>query len=159
MKNAGLMLIAAIVLTLGCGGSPAEVAAPAEEVGEAAPVVEAVAEVRHDQLYVCACEDCDCGAVATVAGNCGCGTEMAETHLLKVEGNEALVCSCGSGCSCDLDAEDATKCSCGSDVKRVSLEGTGVYYCNCGGSCTCKYASAEAGNCTCGMELIGGVSG
>jgi hypothetical protein len=156
MKNAGLLMMAAMILTLGCGGSSAEVAAPAEEVVEAAPVVEAVDEVRHDQLYVCACEDCDCGAAATTPGSCGCGTEMAESHLLKVEGNEALVCSCGSGCSCDLDAEDETKCSCGSEVKRVSLEGTGVYYCNCGGSCTCKYAAAEAGKCACGMDLVTG---
>ena len=157
MKDSRLaMVVVVAAMTFACGGTPAEVEAPAEEVVEVVQVEEVVVEVRHDQLYVCACEDCDCGEVATTPGSCGCGTEMAEAHLLKVEENEALVCACGSGCSCDLDAEDATKCSCGSDVKRVSLEGTGVYYCNCGGSCTCKYAAAEAGNCTCGMDLVTG---
>lgn len=155
MKKTRLVMTVALMgLTIACGGAPAEVAAPVEEIVEVAPAAEAVVEVRHDQLYVCACEDCDCGAVAAAPGTCGCETEMVEAHLLKVEGNEALLCSCGSGCSCDLDGEDATKCSCGSEVKRVSLEGTGVYYCNCGGSCTCKHAAAEAGNCACGMELI-----
>jgi hypothetical protein len=155
MKNTALvMMTIAMTLTLGCGGSQEEAEAPVEEIAEAAPVAEEVVEVRHDQLYVCACEECDCGAVATSPGSCGCGTELAETHLLKVEENEALVCSCGSGCTCDLDAENPAACSCGTEVKRVSLEGTGVYYCNCGGSCTCKFAAAEAGDCACGMTLI-----
>jgi len=65
-----------------------------------------------------------------------------------------LICGCESGCACDIDAEDNTKCGCGKDVTRVAFEGKGVYYCNCRGSCTCKYVAAEAGKCACGMDLV-----
>jgi hypothetical protein len=75
-------------------------------------------------------------------------------HVVMVEGHDAKICTCGNDCRCEIDAEDTSKCSCGSAVKTVSLEGKGLYFCNCGGSCTCNYVSAEPGTCTCGMELI-----
>jgi hypothetical protein len=74
--------------------------------------------------------------------------------VVKVEGHDALLCTCSGDCTCEIDAEDNTKCACGADLKRVSLEGSGLYFCNCGGSCTCNFISTEPGNCTCGMELI-----
>ena len=52
---------------------------------------------------------------------------MKSGHVLKIEGNEAILCQCGEGCKCDgLDTKDPTKCVCGNPVKRVSLEGTGI---------------------------------
>lgn len=110
---------------------------------------------RHDILYSCACGDqCNCGTVSTKPGKCKCGVEMKWGHVLKIEGNEAILCQCGEGCQCGgLDAKDPTKCVCGNPVKRVSLEGTGVYFCNCGSSCYCNTVSDKPGNCRCGMEL------
>jgi hypothetical protein len=159
MKRISIVLFALVaVVSLGCGQAPAEKAEPVEEavVEQApAPAEEPVVEARHDQVYTCACgPDCDCGAISMEAGNCGCGTEMVQAHLLKVDGNTASLCSCAGDCTCELNAEDPTKCSCGSDVKQVSLEGKGLYYCNCGGSCTCNHISAEAGKCGCGMDLV-----
>jgi len=143
-----------MVLAMGCGGAATETQEPAEEaavdVVEEVPVVEA----RNDQVYVCNCgPECECGTVATEPGNCECGKELVQAHMLMVDGNMASLCTCAEGCTCELDAEDATKCGCGKDVRVVSFEGTGLYYCNCGGSCTCNYVSAEAGSCSCGMEL------
>jgi hypothetical protein len=78
---------------------------------------------------------------------------MAWGHIVKVEGKEALVCTCAEGCKCEQDPADPTKCGCGKELKRVNLEGTGMYFCNCGGSCKCNSISNEAGNCKCGMPL------
>jgi len=110
---------------------------------------------RSDVLYTCDCgPECKCNSVSTTPGNCSCGKPMKWGHILKVEGNEAIVCQCGEGCSCaGLDPNDPSKCACGQKVKRVNLDGTGVHYCNCGGSCYCNTASDEPGKCKCGMKL------
>ena len=79
---------------------------------------------------------------------------MAAAHMVKVDGHDAKLCTCSEGCECEIDSADETKCSCGADLKTVSLEGKGLYFCNCGGSCTCNFVSAEPGTCACGMELI-----
>jgi len=108
---------------------------------------------RKDLLYSCACgESCDCGTVSTKPGKCSCGKEMRETHVLKVEGDEAIVCTCGGGCKCELDAKDPTKCGCGKAVDWVDLKGSGLYFCNCGGSCMCNTVSGKPGECKCGMK-------
>ena len=153
-KLFAVSVVACLAIVMGCGGAPSETSAPAELVVEKAPAYEPV-EGTHDAVFVCACgPDCECNSVATEAGTCTCGTELQQTHLLKVVENEGLLCTCKAGCTCEIDSEDETKCSCGSDVRRVSFEGTGLYYCNCGGSCTCNFVSAEAGKCSCGMDLI-----
>jgi hypothetical protein len=110
---------------------------------------------RQDVLYTCNCgAECNCNTVSTQPGKCKCGVEMKWGHVLKIEGNEAILCQCGEGCKCGgLDAKDPTKCVCGMPVKRVNLEGTGVYFCNCGGSCYCNTVSDKPGKCRCGMEL------
>jgi hypothetical protein len=90
---------------------------------------------------------------STEPGTCGCGKDLEAGHVLKIEGDEAIVCTCGADCTCSLDPEDETKCACGKAVKRVSLKGTGLYFCNCGGSCNCNTVSAEPGECECGMEF------
>ena len=147
--------VIAVVAALGCGQAPQEETAVVEEVVvEQEPVADEVAEVRHDQLYVCNCgPDCDCGSASLTEGTCGCGKELVQAHLLKVEGNDGILCTCSPGCTCELDAEDPTKCGCGEAVKRVSFEGKGLYYCNCGSSCSCNFVAAEPGTCACGMEL------
>jgi hypothetical protein len=155
MKKALLILIVcgAVIGVLGCSKSAP--VAETETVPEPAPAEETVAAERHDLVYVCSCgPECDCGAISTEAGACGCGSEMAAGHVVKVDGHDAQICTCGESCDCEIDAADASKCSCGADLKTVSLEGKGLYFCNCGGSCTCNHVSAEPGNCACGMELI-----
>jgi hypothetical protein len=74
-------------------------------------------------------------------------------HVVKVEGDEALLCACAEGCTCKIDPKDASKCGCGQPLKRVSLKGTGIYFCNCGGSCFCNTVSDQPGKCRCGMDL------
>lgn len=110
---------------------------------------------RNDVLYTCNCgPDCNCNSVSTKPGKCACGVEMKWGHILKVEGNEAILCQCAEGCKCGgLDPKDPTKCLCGTKVKRVSLEGSGIFFCNCGGSCHCNTVSDKPGDCKCGMKL------
>ena len=112
-------------------------------------------EQRKDVLYTCNCgPECKCNTVSTKPGNCACGQPMKWGHVVKVEGNEALLCTCKEGCKCrGLDPKDPIKCTCGGPVKRVSLKGTGIYFCNCGGSCMCNTVSDSPGKCKCGMEL------
>ena len=112
-------------------------------------------EQRKDVLYTCKCgPECKCNTVSTKPGNCACGQPMKWGHVVKIEGNEALLCTCKEGCKCSgLNPKDPTKCACGNPVKRVSLKGTGIYFCNCGGSCMCNTVSDSPGKCKCGMEL------
>jgi hypothetical protein len=113
------------------------------------------AEERHDVLYTCNCgPQCKCNSVSTTAGKCSCGSPLIWGHVVRVEGNEALLCQCKEGCKCaGLDPKDPNKCACGTAVKRVNLTGTGLYFCNCGGSCGCNTISDKPGTCKCGMPL------
>ena len=110
---------------------------------------------RKDVLYTCNCgPQCKCNTVSTEPGKCACGVPLKWGHVIKVEGNEAILCQCEEGCQCaGLDPKDPAKCVCGTPVKRVNLAGTGIYFCNCGGSCTCNTVSAKPGVCRCGMNL------
>lgn len=112
-------------------------------------------EARSDVLYYCNCgPECKCNSVSTTPGKCKCGVDMKWGHVVKVEGNEALVCTCAEGCKCQgLDPKDPTKCSCGNPIKRIDLKGTGISFCNCGGSCHCNTVSDKPGKCKCGMDL------
>ncbi len=156
-----LPMIAACVFLLGCGGpTPEATTASAPEAMEETEVVaasapEAAAEARHDVVYVCNCgPDCTCNSMATAPGTCTCGEQLAWAHVVKVEGDEGLLCTCAEGCACAIDPDDATKCGCGKDLRRMSFKGTGLHYCNCGGSCTCNFVSSEPGKCSCGMDLV-----
>ena len=91
--------------------------------------------------------------MSTSPGACSCGKDLVWAHVVKVEEDVALLCTCAEGCSCSIDSADPSKCGCGSPVRRISMKGTGLYFCNCGGSCTCNYISATPGTCACGMEL------
>jgi len=112
-------------------------------------------ETRQDVLYTCNCgPQCNCNSVSTKPGDCACGNPLKWGHVLKVEGNEAILCQCAEGCRCaGLDPNDPSKCACGTSVKRVNLAGTGIYFCNCGGSCYCNTVSDKPGKCKCGMNL------
>ena len=123
MKNlCVLSFVACVALVVGCGAAPSETVATAEVNVEQAPAAEAAAEARHDMVYVCSCgEDCDCNTVATEPGNCACGNELKAAHLVKVEGNEGLLCSCEEGCTCEINSEDETN-SLG--IRRIQLADT-----------------------------------
>ena len=110
-------------------------------------------EARHDVLYTCSCASECCKTASLTPGKCGCGKPLVWGHVVKVEGNEALVCSCKEGCACKVDEKNPGKGTCGNALKRVSLAGTGIYFCNCGGSCTCNHLSDKPGTCHCGMDL------
>jgi hypothetical protein len=155
MKKSILLLVVCVAMVGALSCSKTEPVAETEMAIETEAVVEETGEAeRHDTVYVCNCgPECDCGSISTEAGTCSCGTELAVAHIVKVDGHDAKLCAHG-GCDCEIDAEDETKCTCGAEVRTVSLEGSGLYFCNCGGSCTCNFVSAEPGNCACGMELI-----
>jgi hypothetical protein len=154
-RNPMLLVMLALTVALGCGGSATETPAPAEEAVEQVAAEEPAVEARHDLIYICGCgPECECGAVSKDPGTCDCGSELVQTHMLMVDGNAASLCTCGGDCTCELDAEDPTKCGCDKPIKQVSLEGKGLYYCNCGGSCKCNFVASEPGTCSCGMELV-----
>lgn len=111
-------------------------------------------EQRQDVLYTCDCgEECYCNSASTKPGDCSCGKPMKWGHVVKTDGNEALLCRCNVGCKCSIDPNDSSKCGCGKSAKRVDLKGKGIYFCNCGGSCTCNTVSESPGKCRCGMDL------
>lgn len=105
-------------------------------------------------IYWCQCgAECKCNTVSVNPGKCRCDKEMAGGHVVRIEGNTALVCPCGPTCNCAIDPKDPTKCGCGKTLQRVNLEGTGIYFCNCKGSCGCNTLSDQPGTCKCGMPL------
>ena len=110
---------------------------------------------RHDVLYFCDCgPQCKCNTVSTKPGKCACGEPLRWGHVIKMEGNVAVVCQCKEGCTCTgLDPKDPSKCACGTPIRRIDLAGTGIYFCNCGGSCFCNTVSDKPGKCKCGMDL------
>lgn len=99
---------------------------------------------------------CKCGADCKCPGpECACMKAtggVAGMHVLKIEGDEALVCPCGPSCkTCALDPGNPAKCGCGMEVKRVSLKG--MYICACGPACNCNTVSDKPGTCHCGKPL------
>ena len=86
-----------------------------------------------DKVYVCACgEKCDCGTISKKAGKCGCGHDLVETTVTKVEEGSFT----------------ATV-----DGKERTFQTTAKYVCGCGESCDCYTMSNKAGKCACGMDL------
>jgi hypothetical protein len=55
------------------------------------------------------------------AAECKCGAETEQLHVLKLEGDVAVVCQCGGGCACDLNAKNPYLCGCGTPVKVVRI--------------------------------------
>lgn len=120
------------------------------------PAHGAAADTRQaaSAIYWCGgLTDGAASAVSTAPGTCPDGKPMNGGHVVRTEGNTALVCTCGPACSCAIDPKDPAKCGCGKQVRRLDLTGTGLYFCNCGGSCACNTVSAGPGKCRCGMDL------
>ncbi|MBI5572249.1 MAG: hypothetical protein HY914_20065 [Desulfomonile tiedjei] len=66
----------------------------------------------------------DCGKVETASKDpkaCKCGAASEQLHVLKVEGDVVVLCQCGGGCACDLNAKNPYLCGCGTPVKTARL--------------------------------------
>jgi len=90
-----------------------------------------------EEYYVCNCENCDCHTVSSLAGKCGCGSDLVTAKVTKVDGDTAYfraaawnkdrsfdmvgkyVCACGPTCACKTISQKPGKCGCGSDLKKV----------------------------------------
>ena len=106
---------------------------------------------RSDVLY--ACDSGDCNTLSKSPGKCACGKELRWHHVIRVEGDEALLCTCDEGCQCAQSKTEPARCACGNLAKRVSLRNSELFFCNCGGSCSCNNISDKLGECRCGMKL------
>jgi hypothetical protein len=65
-----------------------------------------------------------CGRFETATKDpkeCKCGAEEEQLHVLKVEGDVAVLCQCGGGCACELNKENPYLCGCGTPVKVVRI--------------------------------------
>ena len=72
----------------------------------------------------------------------------AVKKVLVVKGDSASVCACAAGCKCTVNADDATKCSCGKAVEKVSV--AGKFVCE-----KCAVVADKAGKCaTCSADLV-----
>ena len=100
------------------------------------------AEPKASPAYVCD----KCQKTDLKAGKC-CDKDMTGKNVLAIKDGSAICCDCAPGCKCTLKEGDATKCSCGKDVKKVDLKG--MFVCE-----KCKVISDKAGKCpTCGGDL------
>ena len=90
------------------------------------------------EIYACNCgEKCPCNTMSNNAGNCTCGKPMVKAKVNKVEGGTAMLsaagwekdrpfamtgkfmCACGADCKCDTISQQAGKCTCGKEMKKV----------------------------------------
>jgi len=55
------------------------------------------------------------------AKDCRCGTYSEKMHVLKVEGDVAVLCQCGGMCACEMSEKNPYLCGCGSPVKVVRI--------------------------------------
>ena len=110
---------------------------------------------RNDVLYTCSLgNECMHHSVSTQTGKCVCGAPLKWGHVLRVQGNVAVLCRCAKDCNCSgLDMKNPAHCGCGSKVHLTHLKDKKVYFCNCGGGCFCNHVSKKPGKCKCGMHL------
>ena len=64
-----------------------------------------------------------CALVAMAEETAPAKDVKATEHVLVIKGDSASVCPCAADCKCTLKEGDDTKCSCGKDVKKVSVKG------------------------------------
>jgi hypothetical protein len=77
------------------------------------------ASCKATGIYACAADK----TVSMKAGKCSkCDKDMAKMNVLGVKDGMATLCPCDVGCKCTVNAEDATKCSCGKDVVTVDVK-------------------------------------
>lgn len=142
-----LLIIVMAVLCAGCAGINTS---GNKELGEH----HGAALERRDVLYTCNYgPQCKHKTVSTQPGKCGCGFPLKWGHILKTEGNEAILCQCSEGCQCYGIDNRQYYCNCGVPIKRVDLTGTGIYFCNCGSACYCNTVSDAPEKCRCGVLL------
>lgn len=69
------------------------------------------------------CYTCDkCHMESKVAGKCPmCGEEMKARHMMMGKDGKKYVCECPADCTCTLNEEDKTKCSCGKAAKEAKF--------------------------------------
>jgi hypothetical protein len=84
-------------------------------------------------VYACGCgAGCSCGTMSNKAGKCGCGKQMVQTTVTKVEDGKAYYQMNG---------------------KEMTASTTGKYVCGCGAACACGTVSQKPGTCGCGKPL------
>jgi hypothetical protein len=78
---------------------------------------------KDDFVTICKSGDgCSKFEMATMdSKDCKCGAQSEKLHVLKVEGDVAVLCQCGGGCACDLNTKNPYLCGCGSPVKVVRI--------------------------------------
>lgn len=82
------------------------------------------AEIKKGDFVIACNSGKECGKFQTAvkdAKDCKCGAETDKLHVLKVEGEVAVVCPCGGGCACELNANNPYLCGCGSPVKVLRI--------------------------------------
>ena len=73
-------------------------------------------------LYVCDCgADC-CKVAESEPGTCDCSKPLKKVHVIEQNGDQASVCACDADCGCGVNAEDPTKCGCGTPLKTINLK-------------------------------------
>jgi hypothetical protein len=58
---------------------------------------------------------------AKEAKDCKCGAVKDKMHVLKIDGDVAVLCQCGGMCACELHPKNPYLCGCGTPVKVVKL--------------------------------------
>lgn len=63
-----------------------------------------------------------CGTIAPEAGTCAtCKAERKAMHVLAMKDGKISLCPCEAGCKCTVNADDATKCSCGKAAVTLAV--------------------------------------
>jgi len=106
-------------------------------------------QTRTDILYTPSCgTQCSCNQLSVTQHKCACDSAMQWAHVVRIEGNEALICTTKEGCRCAIDPADSAKCGCGMPLTRVNLKETGIYFCP-----SCNTVASAPGTCNCGKNL------
>jgi len=154
MKNGitGILAVCLIATMNGFAADPAPAAAtPAPAAATPAPAVAAPAPVAAKPMVVkdVACFICEkCAKVELKAAKC-CGADMTALKVLEIKAGKANCCTCKADCKCKMNPDDPYQCSCGKDVREVSVGGK--FACADG---KCLALSAEAGTCACGKKMV-----
>ena len=92
----------------------------------------------NDKIYSCNCGiECPCDTLSNNPGNCTCGRPMVNATVKGIDGDTArlkadewneerpfktkgnYVCGCPPSCTCNTISQNAGKCTCNVDMKKV----------------------------------------
>jgi hypothetical protein len=108
---AAVVLASAVAVFAHCGQCGGDKADGTNAAGKAC--------CKATGMYVCSMDK----TVSMKPGKCAkCGMELTKMNVLAVKDGVATVCPCEPGCKCTVNADDATKCSCGKDVVTVECK-------------------------------------